>query len=133
MGESKMLKIQCTACDGFGNQKFIEGQGWVCQCKECDGGDVTAPEDMKVYVTVYKVTREFGGHEEGGWWFNWYKCLETVPCKNKFSEEVKADLLEEYKGMKHGDIYSVLGGADVQVWIERRPAENETKEKPMYE
>ncbi|WP_257132866.1 hypothetical protein [Bacillus thuringiensis] len=100
---------------------------------QCGEEYVNAPEDMKVYVSAYKVTREFGGHEEGGWWFNWYTCLETIPCKNKFSDEIKEDLLKEYEGVKHGDIYSVLGGADIEVFIERRPAENETKQKPIYE
>ncbi|HDR7067001.1 TPA: hypothetical protein QCW42_004107 [Bacillus cereus] len=127
-----MLNIQCTACDGFGNQKFIDGK-LVHECTECTGGAIQAPEDMKVYVSVYKVTREFGGHEEGGWWFNWYQLLETVPCKNKFSDEIKSDLLEEYKNVKHGNIYSVLGGADVEVFIERRAGENKTTEKPIYE
>ncbi|WP_410988580.1 hypothetical protein [Bacillus cereus] len=100
---------------------------------QCGEEYVSAPEDMKVYVSAYKVTREFGGHEEGGWWFNWYTCLETIPCKNKFSDEIKEDLMKEYEGLKHGNIYSVLGGADVEVFIERRPAENETKERPIYE
>ncbi|KEK23859.1 hypothetical protein [Bacillus gaemokensis] len=128
-----MLTIQCTACNGAGDNKFVEGKGWTQECKACFNGYVDAPEDMKVYVSVYKVTREFGGHEEGGWWFDWYKCLETIPCKNKFSDEIKEDLLKEYNDVKHGDISFVLGGADVQVFIERRPAENETRERPMYE
>ncbi|HFK1435116.1 TPA: hypothetical protein ACGXNJ_005270 [Bacillus cereus] len=127
-----MLNIQCTACDGFGNQKFIDGK-LVHECTECNGGAIQAPEDMKVYVSVYKVTREFGGYEEGGWYYDRYTCLETIPCKNKFSDEIKEDLLKEYEDVKHGDISSVLGGADVQAFIERRPAENETREKPIYE
>lgn len=128
-----MLSIQCTECDGFGNEEYIEGEGWTRKCKVCDHGYVEAPEDMKVYVSVYKVTREFGGHEEGGWYYDRYTCLETIPCKNKFSDEIKNDLLEEYKDVKHGNITSVLGGADVQAYIERRPAENETRERPIYE
>lgn len=90
-------------------------------------------ENEKVYVNVYEVTRRFGGQEEGGWWYNWYECLETVSCKAKYTDEIVEDLKKEYEGRKHGDIYSVLGGVDIQVLVESKRCESETTEAPMYE
>lgn len=31
------------------------------------------------YVNAYLVTRHFGGREEGGWWYNWLRCVASVP------------------------------------------------------
>lgn len=90
-------------------------------------------ESEKVYVNVYEVTRRFGGHEEGGWWYNWYECLECVPCKEKYSDEIKNDLWEEYKHLQYGDIYSVLGGVKIEVCIENKRCESETVKRPHYE
>ena len=33
------------------------------------------------YVNAYLVTRHFGGREEGGWWYNWLRCVASVPVK----------------------------------------------------
>ena len=37
---------------------------------------------MKNFINVYAVTREFAGHEEGGWWFNDFECIKTVQCED---------------------------------------------------
>jgi hypothetical protein len=126
-----MLRVECEKCNGNGDI-LVEGK-WIDCPSNCEFGYVNADENKKVYVNAYKVTRHFGGHEEGGWWYNWYECIEAVPCKNKFSDEIKEDLEKEYAGLKHGDIYSVLGGADVVVLIEETRCESQTKERPYYE
>ena len=87
----------------------------------------------KVYVNAYEVTREFGGHEEGGWWYDNYSCLESVPTKRKYADEISEDLNNEYKRLKWGDISSVLGGVDIIVLIEDVPAKSHTYHKPVYE
>lgn len=119
-----MLKERCPKC---------EGMHITLECDHCKGGWVDADENMKVYVNVYAVTREFGGYEEGGWYYDNLTCIDCVPCKNKYSDEIKEDLKEEYKHEKHGDISSVLGGVDIWVYIEDKPKKSETREKPIYE
>lgn len=90
-------------------------------------------EKKMVFVNVYKVTRRFGGHEEGGWWYNDHSCIETYPCREENAEDVKAFLKKEHEDVAYGDIYSVRGGAELAVHIEDRPAESETRERPVYE
>lgn len=125
-----MLYIDCTICEGNGS--IYDADKGYMDCT-CQFGRVKADDNKKVYVNVYKITRHFGGHEEGGWYFNWYECLESVPCKNKYSDEIADDLLKEYEHKKHGNIYSVLGGVDIEVIIEERMKESETRERPYYE
>ncbi len=85
------------------------------------------------FVNVYEVTREYGGPEEGGWWYNWYECLEIFPVREENAEQVKEFLLKGYSFIKEGDIYSVRGGTDLAVYIEDKPAESESRKRPHYE
>lgn len=112
-------------------EEFIESTG----CEVFDEEEVPAslPEDLKVYVNVYRVTRHYGGPEEGGWWYNHFECVECVPVRNKNATTLRQDLEIEYADMKQGDIYSVLGGTEVDVRIERTRCESETRERPFYE
>lgn len=125
-----MLYIDCVLCEGTGHI-YSEDKGYL-DCS-CGLGFVKGDDNMKVYVNVYKVTRHFGGHEEGGWYFNWYECIECVPTKNKYSDDICEELEKQYEHMKRGDIYSVLGGTDIIVNIEKSMKESETKERPYYE
>ena len=89
---------------------------------------------MKKYVNVYEVTREFGGHEEGGWWFNWYEFLDTVECKSeKEINDMQEKMYEKYQDHAYGNINSVNGGLEIRVLIESKPREYETTERPFYE
>lgn len=37
---------------------------------------------ITAYLSVYNVTREFGGHEEGGWWYDSYEWLKvSIPFR----------------------------------------------------
>lgn len=120
-----MIMTECKTCEGF---------GWgECTNEECQNGRVALGEEEKVYVNVYSVTRHFGGHEEGGWYYDWYMCVETIPCKNKYSDEIAKDLEEAYAKHKRGDISSVLGGVDVVVYVEDEISKSATRERPMYE
>ncbi|MEB6038191.1 hypothetical protein [Staphylococcus pseudoxylosus] len=87
-----------------------------------------------MYVNVYLVTREFGGHEEGGWYYDNYECVhsEFVEDEEKV-EDIIEILTETYSEYKEGDISSINGGTDVQVLSEGTKAESETEEIPTYE
>jgi hypothetical protein len=86
------------------------------------------------FLNVYEVTRHYGGPEEGGWWYNWYECIEVFPVRDEEQGEQLRDwLFSEHEHKKHGNIYSVLGGTDIVVYLEDEPKESETKERPYYE
>ncbi len=93
--------------------------------------NVVAPALRMKWVNVYEVTREYGGPEEGGWWFNRLICIDSQLTATP--EEAVAQLTEEHSGRAHGNIYSVLGGLEIAVRIEEAEAKSETKVRPHYE
>ena len=105
-------------------------------CKSCDGtGDIEVKisEDEIVFVNAYTVRLNYGGPEEGGWYYNNYVCLESVPVKNKYSDLMVTELEKQYAHEKFGDIYSAHGGQDIVVYIEEKPKMMETSRRPQYE
>lgn len=110
---------------------------------------VYLPADTTLFVNVYEVTRHFGGYEEGGWWYDWFECLQSVPVSPKDAEKMADYLTKKYSDRAWGDIRSIAGaigggdidgsqelpyvwGADIVVRVEREPAESQTKEVPTY-
>jgi hypothetical protein len=83
-----------------------------------------APEPEKYrWVTVYDVSREYGGPEEGGWWYDCWSVVEEQRVLVEEAEAVKKSLEEEYRD----DL------DDLQVVIEKCYRERETRRKPHYE
>lgn len=85
------------------------------------------------FVNVYEVRRKFGGHEEGGWYFNEYTCVEVFPTREENAEMIVEFLKDEHEDKSYGDIYSVRGGVELTVLIEDKPKQSETIERPIYE
>lgn len=86
------------------------------------------------YVNVYEVTRHYGGSEEGGWWYNRYSPLASVPFSSEEEARKSLDNYEEmYKDNNRGDIYSVLGGVQVTALVEDSFAEEHTDVGTTYE
>ena len=126
---------RCYHCDYWKTDEdgYNIGNPEGFYCKHCDNdGHVTLQENDIVYVNVYSVTRHYGGPEEGGWWYNWDNCIETYPVKNKRAETILEELESEYASKRYGNIYSVLGGRDIEIRLEAEPKESETKERPYY-
>ena len=104
---------------------------------------VTIPYDKQdqpaegeiAFFNVYSVQRLFGGAEEGGWWYNWTHLEFTVPFI--FSDDTVALMIEAHiekiKELPYGDIYSVRGGQDAFVMIEKSAGASESTEHPHYE
>lgn len=91
-------------------------------------------EQEMVFVNVYKVTREYGGAEEGGWYYDHYRCINAVPCASgTHAETIQGHLERKYAPLAYGNISSVLGGAEIRVLIEGEPGESATTSKPIYE
>ena len=88
---------------------------------------------MPEYVSAYAVTRNYGGPEEGGWWYDWYEHLETRPIPHPaVTEVIRTSLREKHADEEYGDIYSVRGGVLVRVMLEDEPHEFESTERPYY-
>lgn len=41
----------------------------------------------KHWVNIYELDRDFGGHEEGGWWYTFAICIESWPCRSRKQAE----------------------------------------------
>lgn len=78
------------------------------------------------YVNVYEVTREYGGPEEGGWWYNDYECIYTEKVEKEQAEKTKNKLRAEYGEYSYGDIYSAAGGMEIVVLVEDEEGERDT-------
>lgn len=153
-------------------------------CYECnclDESEDYPPEDYVkpgseslLFVNAYEVTRHFGGKEEGGWWYNQYSPVASIPVKatsveghgsecytcsmarlnhinqdtnepytlckygyhlipNSNVEFFKQHLEDIFGENRRGDIYSVLGGVDIEIVVEDHPAEFYPSHKPTYE
>lgn len=90
------------------------------------------PSHKYVWVNVYTVRRLYGGPEEGGWYYDHYTCVYSKRVKKRFASQCKDNLIKEHSYRKWGNISSVLGGQNVDVWIENHEAESATTERPYY-
>lgn len=94
---------------------------------------------MKRYVNVYEVYRNYGGPEEGGWWFDSGEPLISVSVTGKDEGEVEAAeliLLDDLKKAypDRGNRYSMAPrDTDYQVVIEEHEARYWPEERPHYE
>lgn len=98
--------------------------------------DWEVTKDMKVQVSVYSVTRHYGGPAEGGWYYNWNNFTgvsERVPWWN--TEAVQKSLMDLYKDdQPKYDIYSEANdGPQYETFVELCAGENQTKQRPHYE
>ena len=119
----------CEKCDGV----FSDRTAWDTEtCPRC-GNHTGKPKDF-LYVNVYKVYREYGGPEEGGWWWNMYipfhsHCLTDGEDPFKIAEE----LSQRFADLNEGNIYSMKGGVEIQAHVESHYGEIKPKERPYYE
>lgn len=95
-------------------------------------------ETVSVHLGLYRVTRHFGGREEGGWWYDRKRylgdsrqttCMEARAARDAWEMELQPD-------QPQYDRYSVLGDeGDLAVYIELEPGSmDDSKEpRPHYE
>jgi hypothetical protein len=63
-------KVRCSNC------------GWVIEDGECNclpEGYMVPGSETLLYVNAYEVSRPYGGPEEGGWWYDSYSPLASIP------------------------------------------------------
>lgn len=89
-------------------------------------------------VSRYRVSRLYGGPEEGGWWVDWYD-LQDEESRGPFSDwedaiEARDDLMtfEHPLGFKP-ERFSVIGGPDVMWVLEKERGDQQTRSMPRYE
>lgn len=94
------------------------------------------------HVVRYDVTREFGGSEEGGWWYDWYTNPVLIATLENpqitlarwvaqgENERAKEERVKE--GRPQGR-HSVLGGVDHVYTVEKTVGESTSTETPRYE
>lgn len=87
----------------------------------------------KWFVAVYAVSREYGGAEEGGWYFDAGELVKEVEVATEDeAEELRERLRDEYPDT--GKSSSVLGGEDYRISIDTEPHEKlYPAETPRYE
>ena len=90
-----------------------------------------------IWISMYVITRHYGGPEEGGWWYNRYDHYCTMNIPNKMDQVIAAEdyflSIAEKEELIEGDIYSSLGGQDVSIFLEEDPGRMQTTRRPHYE
>jgi hypothetical protein len=87
------------------------------------------------YVSVYHVSREYGGAEEGGWWYDCYTVECRVPVRTAAHAARVAEELAHAYGSDHKprEYTSVLSSGMYEVHYESVKGQHETKHRPYYE
>lgn len=94
--------------------------------------------NLPVTVSLYKISNHYGGSEEGGWWYDWWKRLESkrpmryhraVALITRLNEEIKADDKRQGKRSRT----SMAGSPDYRWTWEDFGGEAASKEVPHYE
>lgn len=91
----------------------------------------------KIYVNIYLHDRQYGGPEEGGWWFDvWdveevFRCRDEAHAKQVF--ELKTGEAVEDNKLRRSDVSSVISEGRYEVKLEAWPAERIPAVAPHYE
>ena len=82
--------------------------------------------EKDMYVTLYRVEEVFGGHEEGGWYFDWYTPVSSVKGKESVAYKTAEDV-------KRACEYVDESIGRFEVFVENVENENQTLKAPYYE
>jgi hypothetical protein len=97
---------------------------------------------MNYYISRYSITREYGGPEEGGWWWDrsvFEEVIATCDSEDRAQFVVqtlnaaeKTDQEERAGGHRPAGRFSVNGGADTRYFWEDSPRQMEDTETPTW-
>jgi len=90
------------------------------------------PDRRPWYVNVYAVSRHYGGPEEGGWWYDSGDPVASTPYFTKADAYAARDAARE-RFVRTDKRYSVNGGEDWTVAVERQFAAEYPTTRPRYE
>jgi len=95
-----------------------------CQCL-CHWG--------QYYINVYELDRNYGGPEEGGWWYDSGEPILSVPFDTIKEAYEYRDKMEVKFPRTHKSSSVLYNGGDYSVVMERRFAEAYPNVTPRYE
>jgi hypothetical protein len=94
----------------------------------------TANVPQKTWAVVYEVGRNYGGPEEGGWWYDTGKLIQVVICQDEAEAEFQCALWRKAGYSYTGKRSSVLGGEDYDCYYTtEEPEPFFPTERPHYE
>ena len=122
-------------CPDCGEVISYEGD---CSCSEIHDYDAKPRFRIKIpgacFVNAHLVTRNYGGPEEGGWYYDAGSLLESVLVARELADEAIEELRLEYGHLDDGrQLSSVLSTGKVNYTITDQPGESWPKERPHYE
>ena len=85
---------------------------------------------MTLYVNVYEVWDQYGGPEEGGWWYTVTNpIVSRIQPSKRFAEATRECLREEYPS----ELSYRRSDNQYMVLVEDHPGEFYPTERPHYE
>ena len=87
------------------------------------------------FVNVYLVSREYGGPEEGGWYYDAGQLLKCMPVPPSKAEALLDKVTAWCKQMNDGTMprSSVIGSPDYLCRLSPNPGKDYPAERPFYE
>jgi hypothetical protein len=79
------------------------------------------PSHLTPFLCLYTISREFGGHEEGGWYYDWLTPVvcEYIGCVNlddgKLIEAYKQEMRDSHGAKFQGDPDVLIPNPDAKV------------------
>jgi hypothetical protein len=88
---------------------------------DSDSSEISYP----AFLTAYDETREYGGPEEGGWWYNAYKGLASIKVNSPdHAERLAKNFYNIHKGRTDGKL---------KIYIEKNQYSQQKLPKPRWE
>jgi hypothetical protein len=109
--------------------------GWDSWMSEADIISVASRPAGVIFVNVYALGREYGGSEEGGWWFDTGSVVLSITCESEEHAQAVQSLLSELY-VDHRNRFSVIyyrKAPDYGVYVEDVPARDFPEHTPHYE
>ena len=131
------IEVPCLRCEGIGSLDGPQGSEdeYSTSCANCKGHGY---ERQTVYANVYKVAQNYGGPEEGGWWYDSGEPLESVKVDPFMMQDERDKLVVKLKENWADEQHprgrrSCAGGPDVEVCFQNHFAEAFPQNRPHYE
>lgn len=90
-----------------------------------------------LWVTAYAIYQNYGGPEEGGWWYDSGEALASIPCRTdaEVNEAIErlASLYKEQYEAEHNRTDSRGDGADLCICVEAAQGKHWPDVRPHYE
>jgi hypothetical protein len=118
---------------------------WPCEfCKRGQGkrhrnGCTFWDAKQARILSVYEITRHYGGPEEGGWYYNWNQLVATVRVRGGVTALERAwnRLYDKHVrgNQPKFDIYSAANNGEgrFEIFAESYVGEHQTRYRPRYE